>query len=64
MTEEEAKGKWCPIYTLAAWLIKEFGEGRPCIASTCMMWREHGPFHPDYKPEAREIGGFCGLAGR
>lgn len=70
MTEEEAKTKWCPVVGLAgAFFFSQKDEphevgSRNCIGSACMMWREYGPFSPDYKQKPCEVGGFCGLAGR
>jgi hypothetical protein len=51
LTEEEAKGKWCPMVRFAHWnaptggnqpLPKNWSDLKTpgtCIASECMMWR-------------------------
>lgn len=69
MTEEEAKGKWCPMARAAssigyfpvnrmeAKLTEDGSVADPdcmCLASGCMMWRWHGP-HDEKR-------GYCGLA--
>lgn len=76
MTESEAKTKWCPMVhkrTVVIISVDEPNQERTnsvldradkCIGPACMMWREHGPFSPDYDPRPDEVGGFCGLAGR
>lgn len=77
MTESEAKTKWCPMTRapieiddrlVAGNTMKVPGSAETtittCIGSACMLWREHGPLSPDYKPRPDEVGGYCGLAGR
>ncbi len=71
MTEEQAKGKWCPEAREIIWHDR-YGNPckRPlvtntealCIASSCMMWRwedmANGIPH-----DKQEASGHCGLGG-
>lgn len=80
MTEEEAKGKWCP-YVRA----QKDGDGLDgasnrltsafnpswarCIGSACMAWRWSYSPSPDQQVNAGAVyvqkdGGYCGLSGR
>lgn len=67
MTEDEAKGKWCPMYRVTSYVNADgethdtdnrkyaFPRESSCLASACMMWR--------VDPRA-ETHGHCGLAGK
>ncbi|MFH1561844.1 MAG: hypothetical protein ABIF11_00285 [Nitrospirota bacterium] len=55
LTEEEAKGRRCPINNVHNCLF--------CIASGCMAWRwleGYLPFNNEEQPIKK---GYCGLAG-
>jgi hypothetical protein len=56
MTEEQAKGKWCPFARV------DIDSGNRCIASACMAWRWAGT--ASQYPRKAGVPGFCGLAGR
>lgn len=71
MTEDEAKKNWCPMTRVghvAGMAInrhpdeKDFYEETRCVASKCMMWREHTLDEKTRFDGPR--GGFCGLAGK
>ena len=75
LTEEEAKGKWCP-FAIASHTdprrgfrdgketAPEFSPEFPCIASRCMAWRwATPPSEAQGAFAAVEGTGFCGLAG-
>ena len=56
LTEDEAKTKLCPLIRQSE--IKT----TLCLASECMMWREHHPPTPPIgQPPIKR--GYCGLAG-
>jgi len=69
MTEEEAKGKWCPFYRRspgsAAFPTNNRDRGGACLASDCMAWRSADPEgNHAYVDQPIPQFGFCGLAGR
>lgn len=78
LTEDEARGKWCPMarvpyrnppewaHVVTGAINRGAGYERECrcIASACMAWQwRDNPFTHDGKPNTRRRG-FCGLAGK
>jgi len=75
VTEEEAKGKWCPHVRQtsgssddgSSWNRiagrNEGAHGSECIASECMAWRWEVEFEP-YVGNKPATKGYCGLAGK
>lgn len=70
MTEDEARGKWCPFVHIGpnGTVNRGFAhqpdaryEQTSCIASDCMAWREY--LEPDNNGTLIQQG-YCGLAGR
>jgi hypothetical protein len=80
LTEDEAKTKWCPFVRVTGCGSNagsaEWHTNRPsfaevhdkgfdrCIGSACMAWRRAiRPAGPGGQME-KDLGGFCGLAGK
>lgn len=77
VTEDEAKGTWCPFArvidrdkeasgnrnVLAD--IKFMSKHKPtCLASACMAWRWGDNTHANDDPPPYAPKGYCGLAGK
>ena len=56
LTEEEAKGKWCPL------TFNNGHDPEKCCTSMCMAWRWGRK--PHMKQEECMTTGYCGLAGK
>lgn len=72
MTEEQAKGKWCPFTRVAGlpgsaaegnvynrWPGEDILSSATCMGSACMAWRWDGADPADRS----KFNGHCGLAG-
>ena len=73
MTEDEARGKWCPmtrgvVKADFAAAVNASGEDRLgfCIASDCMMWRiREVDVQDQLAGTMKKVeDGYCGLAGK